>query len=434
MDKMTEVLSKVGIWCGQNKYLTAIKNAFQTFLPLTISGAMGVLWCNVLVNAETGLGSLWKPIMALEFLNPAFEAINFASISCITVAITFGIAQEIGLWNLGYEKCGYFPGILGLACWISVTEFAPILKTGDVFKCIPSSALGATGLFTGMIIGVLSTEIFCKLNAIDQLKIKMPDMVPPGVARSFETLVPAFLTFITVSLLGLACRGLTGLYLNDVISTFVQKPLAGIGASLPGILTIYLVAQLFWLVGIHGASMTHGVREAIFTPLLLENTEAYLNGKTPPNIANMVSLQMFGELGGSGVTLGLVIAILIFGKREDNRTIASLSLVPGIFNINETVTFGIPLVLNPILGIPFVIAPLVTQAIGYILTAIGVCPPIVIQVPWTTPPVLQGFLATGGQIMGAVTQLIVLVVSLLIYVPFVIAYEKYQNKQSENVD
>ena len=100
MDKMADVLGRAGAWCGQNKYLSAIKNAFQNFMPLTIAGAIGVLWCNVLVNETTGLGMFFKPIMALDFLNPAFQAVNFCTISCITVGITLGIAQEIGVWNM----------------------------------------------------------------------------------------------------------------------------------------------------------------------------------------------------------------------------------------------------------------------------------------------------------------------------------------------
>ena len=102
--------------------------------------------------------------------------------------------------------------------------------------------------------------------------------------------------------------------------------------------------------------------------------KAFNKGETPKNIINMYFLQMTGEFGGSGVTIGLVIAIMIFSKREDNKAIATLSLVPGLFNINETVTFGIPMVLNPILGIPFVFACLVTIIVGYVLTVIGFCP------------------------------------------------------------
>ena len=392
MDKMADVLGRAGAWCGQNKYLSAIKNAFQNFMPLTIAGAIGVLWCNVLVNETTGLGMFFKPIMALDFLNPAFQAVNFCTISCITVGITLGIAQEIGVWNMGAERAGYIPGLVGLAAWLSVTNTSHGAK--EAFTGIAGNELGATGLFTGMIIGVLSVELFCFFEKQDALKIKMPEQVPPGVARAFEVLVPATITLIITACIGSACYNLTGLYLNDVIKNGIQGPLGAVGATIPGVMIIYLVIMLFWLVGIHGNNMLSAVKEALFTPLALENVEAFNKGETPKNIINMYALQMWGEFGGSGVTIGLVIAIMIFGKREDNKAIATLSLVPGLFNINETVTFGVPMVLNPILGIPFVVAPLVTI------------------------------------IMGAVTQAILIVVSTVIYVPFLISYEKYQNKQA----
>ena len=179
--------------------------------------------------------------------------------------------------------------------------------------------------------------------------------------------------------------------------------------------------------------MVAAVKEPIFRPLLYANTAAYTSGaaqKDIPYVMNLTMLQMFGEFGGSGVTIGLVIAILIFSKREDNRTIAGISIVPGLFNINETMTFGIPLVLNPILDIPFILAPVVTVVIGYILVSSGFCPKIVLEVPWTMPPVLFGFVATGGKPMGAVAQLIVLAVSVVVYIPFLIAYEKFQAKQA----
>ena len=431
MDKMADVLGRAGAWCGQNKYLSAIKNAFQNFMPLTIAGAIGVLWCNVIVNESTGLGIFFKPIMALDFLNPAFQAVNFCTISCITVGITLGIAQEIGIWNMGAEKAGYIPGLVGLAAWLSVTNTSHVVEGAkDAFSGISSNELGATGLFTGMIIGVLAVELFCFFEKQDALKIKMPDQVPPGVSRAFEVLVPATLTLIITACIGSACYNLTGLYLNDIIKNSIQGPLGSLGATVPGIIILYLVIMLFWLVGIHGNNMVSAVKESIFTPLALENVEAFNRGQTPKNIINMYAIQMWGEIGGSGCTLGLVIAIFIFSKREDNRAIASLSLIPGCFEINETVTFGIPMVLNPILGIPFVFACLVTILVGYVLTVIGFCPVACLTVPWTTPPLVFGFLATGANIMGAVTQAILIVVSTVIYTPFLIAYEKYQNKQA----
>ena len=428
MDKMADVLGRAGAWAGQNKYLSSIKNAFQNFMPLTIAGAVGLLWSNVLVHSETGLGAFFEPIMVLEFLNPAFSAIFFATISCITVGITFGIANEIAIFNMGAEKAGYFPGLLGLASWLTVTQTAHVIGEGT-FTGISGDVLGATGLFTGMIIGTLSSELYCFFAKKEGLKIKMPDTVPPGVSRAFEALVPSVIVLTIISLIGLACFEFSGLYLNEVIKTNIQEPLQALGATIPGVIILYTIIMLFWLVGIHGNNMVGAIKESIFTPLLLENVENFKAGKDATNIWNMGLLVMFGEFGGSGVTIGLVIAILVFSKREDNRAIAKLSIVPGLFNINETVTFGIPLVLNPILAIPFLTAATITIMVGYFLTVIGFCPPVVLTVPWTTPPVLFGFLATGANIMGALSQIIVIVLSVIIYTPFLFAYEKQLAKE-----
>ena len=262
----------------------------------------------------------------------------------------------------------------------------------------------------------------------------MPDQVPPGVSRAFEVLVPATLTLIITACIGSAYYNITGLYLNDIIKNSIQDPLGSLGATVPGFIVLYLVIMLFWLVGIHGNNMVSAVKESIFTPLALENVEKFNRGEKTTNIINMYAIQMWGEIGGSGCTLGLVIAIFIFSKHEDNKAIASLSLISGLFEINETVTFGIPLVLNPILGIPFILAPVVCIFVGWLLVTIGFCPKIVIEVPWTMPPLLLGFLATGGNFMGAVSQVIVIVVSTLIYIPFVIVYERFQNKQAAEAE
>lgn len=427
MEKIADVLGRIGSWCSQNKYLTAIKNSFQSFMPLTIAGAVGVLWSNVLVNETSGLGLLWKPIMMLEFLNPAFNAISFATISCITIGITFGIAYEIGAWNLGKEKAHYFPGIIGLAAWITVSQTSYTGNLGDIFSGLAVSSLGATGLFTGMFVAVFSVELYCYLLNKDAMKIKMPDVVPPGVSRAFESLIPTFLVLLSTALIGLGCYSLTGLYLNEIIASFME-PLVAVGTSIPGVIVIYILLMLFWLVGIHGGSMLSAVKEALFTPLLLANTAAINNGQTPEYLINMGFIQMFGEFSGAGITIGLVIAILLFSKREDNKAVASLSFIPGLFNINETVIFGLPLVLNPILAIPFILTPIISILIGYTLTIIGFCPYVCITVPWTTPPILSGFLATAGAWQGAVSQALCLIVSICMYAPFVIVYENQQNK------
>ncbi|WP_295251211.1 PTS transporter subunit EIIC [uncultured Catenibacterium sp.] len=463
MDAFADKLGRVGAWCGQNKYLNAIKNGFQNFMPATISGAVGVLWTNVLVNDSTGLGALWPPIMALKVLNPIFAALQYATISCITIGVTMLVASEIAEAN---GETGAYPAVLGFILWMMVTptsfaakdlgasyidakgishgftlgqfinvtgEAAKNKITADSFSYsgIMSSYTGATGLFTGLIVAILGMELYNMFRKNDGLKIKMPEQVPPGVARAFEVLIPTCLTAIVVGAVGLVCQIATGAELNAFIFNVVQKPLQSlIGDNIFAVAIMYVIISLFWCVGIHGNNMLAAVKEPIFRPLLYANTAAYTAGNKVPYVMNLTMLQMFAEFGGSGVTIGLVIAILVFSKREDNRTIAGISVVPGLFNINETMTFGIPLVLNPILDIPFILAPVVTMIVGYILVSSGFCPKIVLEVPWTMPPVIMGFLATGGSPMGAISQLIVMAISVVIYVPFLIAYEKFQAKEA----
>ena len=463
MDAFADKLGRVGAWCGQNKYLNAIKNGFQNFMPATISGAVGVLWTNVLVNETTGLGALWSPIMALKVLNPIFAAMQYATISCITIGVTMLVASEIAEAN---GETGAYPAVLGFILWMMVTptsfaakdlgasyidakgishgftlgqfinvtgEAAKHKITADSFSYsgIMSSYTGATGLFTGLIVAILGMELYNMFRKNDSLKIKMPEQVPPGVARAFEVLIPTCLTAIVVGAVGLVCQLATGAELNALIFNVIQKPLQTlIGDNIVAVCIMYVIIMLFWCVGIHGNNMVAAVKEPIFRPLLYANTAAYTAGNKIPYVMNLTMLQMFAEFGGSGVTIGLVIAILIFSKREDNRTIAGISIVPGLFNINETMTFGIPLVLNPILDIPFILAPVVTLVVGYLLVSSGFCPKIVLEVPWTMPPVILGFLATGGHPMGAISQLIVVAISVVVYVPFLIAYEKFQAKQA----
>ena len=473
MDTFADRLGRIGAWFGQNKYLGAIKNAFQNFMPATISGAIGVLWTNVLVNDTVvqgnaqGLGGLFKPIMVLAPINTVFAAISFCTISCISVGIVMLVAQEIGEAN---GETGAFPAVLGFIAWGVVTPTAHVvtglassltnaagdaISIGDVltksgvtdlskvgtFTGFSGDYLGATGLFTALIVGIVALEIYNAFRKMDSLKIKMPEQVPPGVARAFEVLIPTFLTLVVVGLIGWLVQITSGQYVNDLIKTAIQQPLLNIiGDNIVAVMFMYVLISLFWLVGIHGNNMLSAVKEPIFRPMLYANTALFTEGKTialTPEIKahgyytmNLTMMQMFAEWGGSGVTLGLVIAIFIFSKREDNRAIATLSIVPGLFNINETMTFGIPLVLNPILGIPFILAPVVCIFIGWLLINIHFCPYIVLEVPWTMPPILMGFLATGGSIMGAISQIIVIVVATLIYIPFLLIYERYQNKQA----
>ena len=445
MDKFTEKLMIFGSWAANNKYLASIRDAFQEYMPLTIIGAIGTLWTYVIVDGTSGLGALIPAVQKLAFLNPLFNALNFATIGCITIGITYAIGAQIGKRN---SMNPFYSGLVAVAALLIVTNSAVdpasasiTLKDGTaavladllpdgavagVIGAIANGNFGATGLFTGMITGILAVELLHFFNKFDKLKIKLPDSVPPNVSESFSSLIPSFFAVMTVGIIGFAVQSTTGVYLNDMIFTLVQAPLQHLGGSFFGGLMFVIIISLFWCVGLHGNNMASAITTPLFMSLLLENEAAVQAGGKAANIINWSFWSCFITICGTGIALAISIAILIACRREDNRAIAKLSLFPNMFNINETVVFGVPVVLNPPMCIGFVLAPMASYIIAYLLTAIGFCPVMYINVPWTTPILLSGFLASGGNVMGAVTQLICLAAAVLVYIPCVKVHERQQ--------
>lgn len=203
--------------------------------------------------------------------------------------------------------------------------------------------------------------------------------------------------------------------------------------SLGGVLVIVFMIHLLWFFGLHGSNIMAPIINALLLPLTLANTEAFANGQAPQNILNSQFIDSYVNLGGSGATIGLLIAIFIIGKRKSaqQKVIANLGTALGLFNINEPVIFGMPLILNPIYFIPFILAPMVSTIIAYTLTYIGFAPKVVVMAGWTTPPVLGAILSTNS-IRGGITALICLAVTILIYLPFVIMAAKQENEGVNN--
>ncbi len=462
MNKLVDILSWVAIRCTQNKYLNVIKNAFQNYMPISFAGAVGMLWTNVLVNDQGGLGSIFPLIMDLKFLNPIFEALNFATISCMSIVIVLLLSSEIAEANGDHD---IYPVIVSFLSWLVVTphtidglhinvllhtgggaivhtklsDFVHIPHTvGVTLKDFTAQGIGSiytssTGLFTAMFVAIIATELYHLLRNCECLLIKLPEQVSTNQVLSFMNIIPTFLTLLIMSSISYLCILSTGHTINTNIYTLVQLPLQLLtGDNLIAVLVLYFIISLFWIVGFHGKNLMSPLIESFYRPLLYINMAAYnagLRGKEIPYILNPPMFQIFADIGGSGATLGLVLYILLFSKRHDNRLIANISLFPSLMNINETVIFGMPIVFNPLLDIPFILAPLVTLTVGYFLISIGFCPRIVIEVPWVMPPILLGFLVTGGSIYGALSHLIAICVSLLVYAPFIYVYERKQKKE-----
>ena len=393
------------------RHINAIKNGFTNLMPIIIVGSLCTLLSNVVCNTTEGYVSLANlPGMAwLGSLRPIFDAANYGTMNMIAIGVCVLVSMELGM-TLGQNDWAI--PVTALACYISVV---------DTSNGLSSSVTAAAGLFVALIVSLVATELYCKLVNSGKLSIHMPDSVPSNVAKSFSILLPCAVVIFAISAFGFAFTALTGMMIPDAIIKFIQTPLSGIMTHPLGILVIAFMCSLLWVFGIHGPNTLNGIYEPIFLAAYAENEAAYAAGMAAPNIVCSPFWSTFFSLTGSGITGGLLIAIFLFSKREDFKAIAKLALPCGIFNINEPLIFGIPIVMNPMLMIPFMLSTLASVGIGYILTAIGFCPKLVVNAPWTTPPFLCGFLAGGGSITAGISQIIVILVAAVIYTPFVIA-------------
>ncbi|MGM0112196.1 PTS sugar transporter subunit IIC [Enterococcus sp. DIV0187] len=420
MGKLTEVLGNFATKVNSFRYIMVIKNAFASLIPVIITGAFGTLFSAMVFDNENGLARI-KALSFLAELKPISSAVSYVTLSFLTIYAVFLIGIELARLN---NVKGIFPGIVAVMSYLSVNPFVYEYVNADNITVIAENVLAkqytdTKGLFLGMFVAIASIELYCWLGRQERLKLKMPDTVPTNVSKSFSALFPTILTVAIIATAGFVIKAVTGMYAYDIIYNIVQRPLEGIVQGLPGILLLMFIAQVFWVIGIHGNQMVKPVREPLLLAAIAVNTEAFEAGKEIPNIITMPFWDMYMSMGGSGVTIGLLIAILFVSKRDDMREITKLSLAPGIFNINEPVIFGMPIMLNPILAIPFIATPLITGTIGYIATSLGFAAKAVVMVPWPMPPIVNAYLATAGDIGAVVTQIICIIVSILIYLPFV---------------
>ena len=419
-DKLQNVLLSISSKVETNKYLGSIKEAFTMFVPFITVGSFGSM-LNILVSGANGLAQ-WVPW--LSNLSPAFTAINFVTISCMSLPIAFLIGYKLAeKENLPQLESGLIGLLSYLAvCPNTISTVVEGLKDPVVVNGLGAGVIGAQGLFVSMIMSMVAVKFFGLLTNIDAFKIKMPDSVPTGIARSFNILIPIFIIITAFSVGGCLFNTFTGNYLNVWIYNIIQLPLQALANTTGGILVLALVNQLFWFLGIHGGMVIEGVRGPLSAAGLAENISAVQAGGVATNILTRGFWTSFVVVGGGGITLSLLIAIFIFSKREDHKSIAKFSLIPGICGINEPVVFGLPLVLNPIFAIPFILNSVIAAFIAVVATNIGFLTCGVLDCPPGLPVFVTGFISYG--IHGIIVQAIILIVTFIIWVPFVLMSNK----------
>ncbi|NSR80848.1 PTS sugar transporter subunit IIC, partial [Enterococcus faecalis] len=248
------------------------------------------------------------------------------------------------------------------------TDVEGITVTGNslnvtISGLLPGTQIHSNGYFTAIIIGFLSSIIFCILMN-KNWTIKLPDTVPPAIAKPFLSIIPALVSLYIIAILTFLLNRITGKILTDVIYEILQRPMLGLSQSFFVVILVAFLVQFFWFFGIHGGNVMAPIMEGVFGVALLVNLEAYQNNETIPYVWTSVSYGSFVWYA----TLGLLIAIFWVSKNSHYKEVAKLGIMPVLFNIGEPVMYGLPTVLNPILFIPFLLCPAVMSSVAYLVT------------------------------------------------------------------
>ena len=430
MEKFQEGIERVLVplasKLNSQRHICAVRDAFILSFPLTMAGSLMTLLNFVLLSPDGFIAKLLRLesiIPNLADYQQIFSPVLKGSADILSILIVFLIARNVAKT---LKADDLLSGLTAVSVYFII--YPDYVFMNDVNN-LSTKFMGAQGLFVAILVGLLVGEFMAILSKSKRLEIKMPDQVPPAVARSFKVLLPIIIITLSFSIVNFLIKQVSPGGLHEWVYTVIQSPLTKLGQNIGSVIVLALLCQVLWAMGIHGPNTIAAVRDTMFAEAgnanMLYIAEHGTAWGAPYPITYSGLFDAFGAYGGSGATLGLIIAILLFSKAKEHKSIAKLSLAPGIFNINEMVIFGLPIVLDPIYIIPFVLAPIVNILIGYGATCVfKIMPPIAYGVPWTTPGPLVPFLGTGGNLVGLLMGIVCLAVSVLVYAPFVIAASK----------
>jgi cellobiose PTS system EIIC component len=382
------------------------------------------------------------PVQAyLDFMANVFGK-NWNSFEGVIMNATYGIVSLVACFGVAnslvhsYKLDGIPAGIIALMSFFVVNIIGSYTDSaGSAVTAWKAITFDSHFLFTALIIALAVGEIY-RILVQKKFIITLPKTVPPAVSRQFTALLPG----IVIILVFLVVRFLFSLTsfgdFSTFVATIIRDPLMHVGTSFFGTAAAVLVEHLLWSLGLHGSSI---IIMPIFEPLWLvanqDNVTAVAQGLAKlPHVVTTTFYENGIWMGGSGATLPVVVYMLLFARSKLLKQIGRLGIAPGLFNINEPVTFGLPVVLNPFLIIPFIISPLVVLVIQYVGTVLGIFPYCTgALIPWTTPYFISGFLMTGGKFMGLVMNIVCFAAAFFVWLPFIKIWDE-KNYALEKAD
>ncbi|MFB8623217.1 PTS sugar transporter subunit IIC [Enterococcus casseliflavus] len=410
------------------KAITALRNGMLYTMPFSIVGSFFLLLANFPVQSiadwvtNSGLG---------EYFNQAYGA-SFAIMAFFAV---MGIAYSY-VKAEGYE--GLPAGMIGLVIFLltmesSVTDAEANVTIANV---IDKTWTGGQGMISAILVGLFVGWGYTWFLKRD-IRIKLPEQVPTNVANSFTALIPA--AVLTTIALGIYIF-FDKVFQTTVVEwiyTVIQSPMQGVTDSLGGAMMLGFLVPFLWFFGVHGSTIVGGIMGPILQANSLANTAILESGKalTLENGGHIVTqqfLDQFMTVTGAGMTIGIVLYMVAFARSAQFKQLGRLSLIPAFFNINEPIIFATPIVMNPIMVLPFILTPMVSGVITYFALYTGIVPLFTaVQVPWTTPPIISGFLVGG--IRTAILQFVVLAIGFFIYYPFIRKVDSLNYKQETEI-
>lgn len=426
-DKLLQRIIWLAQAMGSQIHLRSMRDSFITLIPFLVLSGLMILFNNVVIKPDGFLSAMINPDR-LQHWQVVGERVINGTMNILGVLI--GILFSYNLARNRHFINPLMPALVTVACIfvvMPVTLSLMPVSGGNAIAVNGAAAyslLGTSGTFVALVCGALASELFIWISKSKRLQIHISGNVPPAVTQSFNTLFSVMITILVFSLGSFLITSLSGHEVHDLINHLIQAPLLGLTTSLGGFLALDIINNFLFSMGINPGGITGAVLDPPLLVAMQQNMDAWAAGKAIPNIIVRPFSDLYGRMGGTGITLCLIIAVFIKSKRDDLKSFSKTVLPTTLFNINEPVIFGFPIIFSPILMVPFTFVPSVLYIIAYYATAWGWVAKIVVYVPWSVPPLISGYLASGGDYRNVVLQLVLIVLGVLLYLPFLMLYER----------
>ncbi|WP_413739858.1 PTS sugar transporter subunit IIC [Sodalis sp. RH14] len=406
---------------GQQKHIIAIRDGFLAALPFMIIGSFMLVFIFPPFSPDTQwrFARGWLDF-SVRYRNQLMLPFNL-SMGVMTFFISVGIGASLGK----HDKLDpIMTGLLSFMAFLLVA--APYHD-----KQISVAYFSGQGIFTAILAAIYASEMYAWLKR-RHVTIRLPKEVPTGVARSFEILIPVVVIVATLHPLNLLVAHFTGMIIPEAIMQLLA-PLVSASDSLPAMLLSVLVCQILWFAGIHGALIVTGIMNPFWMTNLALNQSALAAGTPLPHIYLQGFWDHYLLIGGVGSTLPLAFLLLV-SRSVHLRTIGRMGVVPSFFNINEPILFGTPIIMNPVMFLPFTLVPMINATFAWTATRLGWVAQVVQLTPWTTPAPIGASWAANWTLSPVIMCLFCMVMSAVMYYPFLKAYERaLLRKQDESL-